>query len=152
MLGLVQGRARGRHGPGTALGGRPLRKLFTKEQRAFYAEHAPEGLELGDLTMLGPLFVLKLKFVPEEFGRRMVAEMWLYPDGSRVLELSTKCGTNEAFEVGAAARGFLASRGVELGGEQQAKTRTALEFYAKNLTGGPNGGKRRPARKQAASS
>ena len=32
----------------------PLRKLFSKEQRAFYAEHAPDGLALDDLTLLGP--------------------------------------------------------------------------------------------------
>src|SRR5215471_9882783 len=49
------------------LGKRPIRKLFTKEQRAFYAEHAPEGLELEDLTMLGPIFVLKLKFASAGF-------------------------------------------------------------------------------------
>ena len=42
-------------------GNRAIRKLFTKEQRAFYREHAPEGLELDDLSMLGPINVLKLK-------------------------------------------------------------------------------------------
>src|SRR4029077_7164600 len=35
-----------------ALGRQPLRKLFSKEQRAFYAEHAPEGVSLDDLTVL----------------------------------------------------------------------------------------------------
>ena len=34
-------------------GDRPFRKLFTKEQRAFYAEHAPEGLAIDDLSVLG---------------------------------------------------------------------------------------------------
>ena len=131
----------------TILGGKPLRKLFTKPQRAFFAEHAPDGLELDGLTVLGPLLVLKLKFAPEGFERRMVAELWLYPDGSRVLELSTKCQPKEAFDVAAQARAFLSSRGVELGGEQQTKTRMALEFYAKHLANG----KSRPARKRAAS-
>ena len=126
-----------------ALGEKPLRKLFTKQQRAFYTEHAPDGLALEDLTMLGPLLVLKLKFAPQGFDRRMVAELWLYPDGSRVLELSTKCLPKEAFDAAAEARAFLASRGVELGGEQQTKTRMALEFYAKNLPGAANG--KRPA-------
>src|SRR3982751_5998111 len=62
-------------------GEQSLRKLFSKEQRAFYAQHAPEGIGLGDLTVLGPIFVLKLRFTPPELGRRLVAEMWLYPDG-----------------------------------------------------------------------
>jgi hypothetical protein len=36
----------------------PLRKLFSKEQRSFFADHAPEGVELDDLRILGPVFVL----------------------------------------------------------------------------------------------
>ena len=111
-------------------GKRPVRKLFTKEQRAFYAEHAPAGIGLDDLSVLGPIFVLKLRFTPPELGRRLVAEMWAYPDGSRVLELSTRCATNEAFQVAAETRAFLASRGIELTGEQETKTRKALEFFA----------------------
>ena len=62
----------------------------------------------------GPIFVLKLKFAPEEFGRKLVAEMWLYPDGSRILELSTKCAPGEAFQVAAEARAFLSEQGVDL--------------------------------------
>ena len=96
--------------------GEQLRKLFSKEQRAFYDEHAPDGIALDDLTMLGPIFVLKLRFFPKEFRRKMVAEMWLYPDGSRVLELSTKCMPSEAFQVAAETRVFLAERGVSVGG------------------------------------
>src|SRR3954462_4260135 len=111
-------------------GERPLRKLFSKEQRAFFAEHAPDGLRLDDLAVLGPILVLKLRLTPPELGRRMVAEMWAYPDGSRVLELSTRCGTTEAFQVAAEARAFLAARGVDLTGEQQTKTRKALEYFA----------------------
>jgi len=116
-----------------AAGDRPIRKLFSKEQRAFYAEHAPEGVGLDDLTPLGPIFVLKLKWSPEDFARRLVGELWLYPDGSRILELSTRCGTAEAFQAAAEARAFLVERGVELAGEQQTKTRTALEFFSREL-------------------
>ncbi len=97
-----------------ALGKRPLRKLFSKEQHALFDAHAPDGIALADLSVLGPIFVLKLKYAPEGFDRRMVAEMWLYPDGSRILELSTKCLPAEAFQVSAEARAFLASKGVDL--------------------------------------
>jgi len=108
----------------------PLRKLFSKEQRQFYAAHAPDGLALDDLTLLGPIFVVKIKGLPEGFDRRMVVELWLYPDGSRILELSTKCRPGEAMQVAAEARAFLLKRGIDLGGEQQTKTRTALEYFA----------------------
>ena len=117
----------------TVLERRPLRKLFTKAQRAFFADYAPEGLGLDDLSILGPIFVLKLKFAPKGYDRKMVAEMWLYPDNSRILELSTKCLPSEAFQVAAETRAFLSSRGVDLEGEQETKTKRALEFFAKQL-------------------
>jgi hypothetical protein len=113
-----------------AKGALPVRKLFSKEQRRLFAEHAPEGVALDDLTLLGPIFVLKLRLVPQELGRKMVAEMWLYPDGSRILELSTRCATTEAFQVAAEARAFLVERGIDLSGEQETKTRKALEYFA----------------------
>ena len=118
------------------LGERSLRKLYTKEQRALYEAHAPEGIELDDLAVLGPIFVLKLKWQPRGFARKMVAEMWLYPDGARIFELSTKCLPSEAFQVAAEARVFLGEHGIDLSGEQQTKTRTALEFFAAELAAG----------------
>ena len=113
-----------------------LRKLFTKGQRAFFAEHAPAGVELDELSILGPMNVLKLKFKPPGFGRRLVAELWLYPDGSRILELSTKCPPAEAFQVAAEARAFLAERGVDLTGEQQTKTASRPRFFSSELVTG----------------
>jgi hypothetical protein len=113
--------------------GSGIRKLFSKEQQAFYAAHAPDGLELDDLAVLGPIFVLKLRFTPEGFGRKLVAELWLYPDNSMILELSTKCPPAEAFQVAAAARAFLTERGVDLSGEQATKTKKALEYFSKRL-------------------
>jgi len=113
--------------------GGKVSKLFNKHQRAFYATHAPEGIGLDDLSVLGPVLVLKLKFSPEGYERRLVAEVWLYPDGSRILELSTKCKPGEAFQVATETRAFLAERGVDLFGEQQTKTRTALAYFAGQL-------------------
>jgi len=118
------------------LGERPLRKLFTKEQRALYRAHAPDGIELDDLSVLGPIFVLKLKWKPRGFARKIVAEMWLYPDGARIFELSTKCLPSEPFQVAAEGRAYLSEHGIDLSGEQQTKTRTALEFFAGELSAG----------------
>jgi hypothetical protein len=113
-------------------GRRAIRKLYSKEQRAFYTEHAPDGIGLDDLSVLGPITVLKLKFSPERYGRRLVAELWFYPDGSRILELSTKCVPTQAFQVAAETRSFLSSQGVDLFGKQQTKTKTALEYFSRN--------------------
>ena len=86
--------------------------------------------------VLGPINVLKLKFTPKGLKRRLVAELWLYPDGERILELSTKCAPGEGFQVAAEMKAFLADRGVDLYGEQQTKTKTALDYFATNLRAG----------------
>ena len=114
-------------------GSAPIHKLFSKGQRAFFADNAPDGIELDDLSILGPIFVLKLKFAPKGFGHRLVAEMWLYPDDSRIVELSTKCPPADAFQVAAEARAYLTEKGVDTSGEQETKTRKALEFYSAEL-------------------
>jgi hypothetical protein len=118
------------------LGERAPRKLFTKAQRAFFREHAPNGVELDELAVLGPIFVLKAKWQPRDHARKVVAEMWLYPDGTRIFELSTKCLPSEAFQVAAEERVYLGEHGIDLSGEQQTKTRTALEFFARELATG----------------
>ena len=114
-------------------GKRAVRKLFSKEQRSLYAAHAPDGLELDDLAILGPITVLKLKFAPKGLERKLVAELWLYPDNSMILELSTKCLPSEAFQVAAETRAFLTQRGVDLTSAQETKTKKALDYFSKRL-------------------
>jgi hypothetical protein len=116
-----------------ASGDRPVGALFSKEQERFLSDSAPDGPRLDELAVLGPILVFKLKFTPEAFARRLVAELWMYPDNSRVLELSTKCEPGEAFQAAAETRAFLAGRGIDLAGEQEAKTVKALEYFASRL-------------------
>jgi hypothetical protein len=110
----------------------PISALFAKSQRKLVAQYAP-GIELDDLSVLGPIFVLKLRFSPPGYDRRLVAEVWLYPDSTTILELSTKCAPAEAFDVAAEARSYLTEMGVDLASPQQTKTRKALEFFAGRL-------------------
>lgn len=117
-------------------GRRTVRSTFDKAQRALAGRHLPEGIGLDDLVVLGPLTILKLKFEPDGLGRRLVAELWFYPDGSRLLELSTKCTADEAFHVAVELRSFLGARGVDLTGEQRTKTRTALDLLARPALAG----------------
>jgi len=131
--GSFKGELKTGHVKEAVAGERSLHKLFSKEQRAFWAEHAPAGLDLNQLSVLGPVTVLKLKYEPEGYGRKLVAELWFYPDGSRILELSSKCKPEEAFDVAARTRAYLSGHGVSLSGEQQTKTRTALEYFSAQL-------------------
>ncbi len=60
-------------------------------------------------------------------------ELWLYPDNSMLLELSTKCAPAEAFQIAAETRVFLAQHGIDLSGEQETKTKKALQFFSQQL-------------------
>ena len=93
-----------------ASGELPLRKLFSKAQRELFADACAGGIALDDLSILGPILVLKLKDSPPGYDRRLVGEAWFYPDGSRILELSTKCDPAEAFQVAAETRAYLSAR------------------------------------------
>jgi hypothetical protein len=116
-------------------GRKRLSRLFSKDQRDFFAMHAPDRIELDDLSVLGPVLVLKLKYTPEGAARPLTVELWNYPHGNRILELSTKTAPSEAFQAVAETRVFLNERGVSLDGKQETKTRTALEFFSRELTG-----------------
>ena len=120
-----------------AAGRKGIRTLFSKEQRQFYKAHAPDGIGLDDLSILGPITVFKLKVRPPELSMRIVGELWFYPDGSRIVELSAKAPPAEAFQAAAELRAFLAAKGLDVSGEQQTKTKTALEFFAAELSAEP---------------
>jgi hypothetical protein len=94
------------------------------------------------LLILGPITVFKLKLAPRDFSYGLVVEQWNYPDGSRIVELSTKCMPNEAFQAGLEARAYLTGIGIDISGEQQTKTAAALDFFIKEARA-ENGGKAR---------
>jgi exopolyphosphatase/guanosine-5'-triphosphate,3'-diphosphate pyrophosphatase len=133
--GSLKGKATGDEVNAVVDGEMSLRKLLSKEQRAFFAEHAPAGLDLDELVPLGPTFLLKSRFFVKKLDRKVVAEYWLYPDGSRILELSTKCEPSDAFQVAAEFRAYLTGRGIDITGVQETKTKMALEFFSARLRG-----------------
>jgi hypothetical protein len=113
-------------------GTRPIRKLFRSKQRSFYEQRAPRALDLDTLVAFGPINVAKMKFVPRKFkGRQVAAELWFYPDGSRLLEISTKSPRDNAFQVLAECRALLARHGISSEGPQETKTHKALDCFSK---------------------
>ena len=111
-----------------------LSSLLSKGQRAFFKEHAPrvggKKIKVSGLLALGPLFVLKGKVKPKKLDRVLTVEMWLFPDGSRNLEISTKSIPSEAFTAAVELRTFLDARGVKIAAGQQTKTAAAMKFFA----------------------
>jgi hypothetical protein len=111
----------------------PLDTLFTKRQRALFAKYAPKGIVLDNLSALGPVNVLKLKFTPGGTARKLALELWNYPGGLRLLELSTKVAPKEIFDAGIEVAEFLRRRGLSLAGSQATKTHTALEIFSRRF-------------------
>lgn len=114
-----------------AEGKRALSSIFNSKQRKFFAAHKPEGITLKDLVPIGPIFQLRLRNQPKDFDRRMIVEIWFYPDGSRVLEISTKGIPEEAFQLGVHFRAFLASHGIPLDKQSASKTSSAFAYFAR---------------------
>jgi hypothetical protein len=112
-----------------ALGKKPIRSLFSRAQLAFFEAHAPRGVHLDKLMIQGPIFVLRGKYLPKDFARGITVELWLWPDGKHILEISTKSVPAEAFQTGVEFRAFLESHSVDLGARQETKTRTAMEKF-----------------------
>jgi hypothetical protein len=128
-----KGVATGRDVLDVVAGTMPLRKLFSKEQRAFYDAHAPAGVELNSLLTLGPTFLLRAKHQPKDFARGITVEMWLYPDGSRILEISTKCQPSDGFQAGAEFKAYLGDRGITVVASDETKTKAAMEYFRAGL-------------------
>ena len=113
------------------VGTRTLSDVLDRSQRKLLDDRLPEAVGLKDLRVLGPVHLLKCKFSPEGYPRRMTAELWLLPHGGRILELSAKTDPAQAFQAAAETKTFLAERGIDLGAPQELKTKSALADLAR---------------------
>jgi hypothetical protein len=106
--------------------GRPLTRLLSPRQHKLLARYSPSGVRLGDLTVFGPILVRRHNVKLRGLDRGLTAERWRYPDGSDLLELSTRCSTGKASAVAARVSTALRSYGVEPADRQRTKTELAL--------------------------
>lgn len=105
---------------------RPLRHLFTREQLALL----PPRIRIDDLSILGPVAVRRAKILPQGADFRLAVERWTYPDGSRILELSTRCAARVAVPVAAQFASVLRAYEIELTGQQQTKAQATLSYFS----------------------
>ena len=112
--------------------GRAVRKLFSKEQRAFFAEHAPEGIEPRRPVAARPDLRAQAR------SRRRTRPAARGGD----VALPRRLAHSRALDQVPAGGGLPGRRGdagvprrsgFDLGGEQETKTRKALEFFSKQL-------------------
>ncbi len=89
-------------------------------------------MTIDDLAVMGPIFVLKLRTLSEGFPRKLVTELWLYPDGRTSSSCRPSARRARRSRSPSRARPTWPAR-VDLGGKQQTKTKTALEYFAGQL-------------------
>lgn len=109
--------------------GRPLHTLFSKRQRELLTTHVPAHVNIDELSVYGPVDVRRGKVFLEGLGRELCVERWTYPDGSRILEISTRCAARAAVPVAAQVTSLLRARRIEVTGSQQTKTRSTLAYF-----------------------
>jgi hypothetical protein len=106
--------------------GRPLARLLSPRQRKLLATYAPPGLNLDKLTVVGPIDVRCHSVKLRGLNRTLTAERWRYPDGSKLLELSTRCPIGDAAAVATRVSTALRAHGIAPADLQRTKTEMAL--------------------------
>jgi len=112
-------------------GDKPIATLFTEEQQLFLLGMASRKIDYSKAVVLGPLLANRWKFEDPACPWPITAELWKREDGATLLEASIKAPVVQAAAATAGFMAFLAEVGAEQDTGQQAKTRWALDYYAR---------------------
>jgi hypothetical protein len=113
---------------------RPVGSLFSGKQEQLIADYAPGGISLNELEVLGPVDARKWDLDNlDGFPHTLSVEEWSLPDATRFMELSFKVSAGEATDAQTAFRTLLIGLGVDVAGDQTAKTPRVLEYFANRL-------------------
>lgn len=110
--------------------GHGLGALFTRRQHDLLAGRAPAGLTIDALSVFGPADVRRVRLRPEELGCPMELQQWSYPDGTRLLELSTRSTAENLVGVTTRTAAFLERHGIRRSEPRPTKADTTLDFFA----------------------
>lgn len=116
-----------------ATGQEPIASLFAEEQLTFLLAMAKQRFDFSRVIVMGPMRAWRWKFTDPGLPWPLTAELWQRDDGSRLFEASIKVPLVQAAAASAAVLAFLAEVGAEPDDGQQAKTRWALQHFAKRL-------------------
>lgn len=113
---------------------RPVGSLFSGKQEQLIDDYAPDGISLNELEVLGPVDARKWDLHNlDGFPHTLSVEEWSLPDATRFMELSFKVSAGEATDAQTAFRTLLIGLGVDVAGDQTAKTPRVLEYFANRL-------------------
>ncbi|MCM3882315.1 CYTH domain-containing protein [Frankia sp. R82] len=144
--GALKSRLDAKVAKGAVNGRRSLRALFTGPQLRLLRTHVKGKFDVEDLMVLGPVQAYRRTLDLTGHPGLLLAERWVFPDGSEILELSTRCAPRAALRAAASTAAVLGHHGIDLGGPQRTKTRVTLEYFTGQLATGAAGGAQRARR------
>jgi hypothetical protein len=116
-----------------AAGEERIGRLFTEEQINFLLSLSEHRFDPDTVAVLGPVEAFRWKFEDLALPWMVTAELWRRPDGEEIMEVSVKAPAVQAAVVYFGFMAYLAEFGAERDQKQQAKTRWALEYFARNV-------------------
>jgi hypothetical protein len=116
-----------------AKGERAIGKLFSSAQERFLREFYKGQAVFGKLRVMGPIRVLRWKLKHANFPQELTVEEWRLPDGEDLVEVSIKVLPHTAHQAQEELNHHLRQLGLDPQGDQNTKTRTALEHFAGRL-------------------
>ena len=122
----------GRHAVERAVDGkRGLRTLFSDQQIALINGRLSGRVAVDDLEALGPVTVRRTRPLPggPGPGRGLELQEWTFPDGSRLLEVSTRCGSRDLLQTATHAKAFLDRHDIAQAGPCPTKADTTLAYF-----------------------
>lgn len=109
--------------------GRKLHTLFSPMQNDLLAKHAPE-VSVDKLSVFGPVDVRRIRLQPDGLGHSMELQQWNYPDGTTLLELSTRSTADQLLPVTTRTARFLERHEIRRSAPRPTKADTTLDFFA----------------------
>jgi hypothetical protein len=102
-------------------GDRSAVSILSREQRRLIRAVAP-GVELEQLRPLAPVQVVRSRLEGTHTASHVVVEIWRWPDGAEIVELSTTCGPRRATAAASELAQVLARCGLSPSRCQRLKT------------------------------
>ncbi len=112
----------------TVAAGKPLARLLSGRQKRLLTTYAK--VPLNALRTFGPVKVRRSRITVAACDHPLTAELWTFPDGSTVAELSTRCASGKAATVAAETSSALRAHGILPDDEPQVtKTEATLRHF-----------------------
>lgn len=108
-----------------------LRTLFSEQQVALLDSRLSGRVTIDDLDALGPVEVHRTRPRDGEPGRGLELQEWMYPDGSRLLEVSARCTAEDLLQTAVQAKAFLDENGIKQSGPCPTKADTTLDYFTR---------------------